>query len=333
MNYYKALNSQVFSKDNFSLVPIRYEDRFNIMKWRNEQIYHLRQANPLTTEDQENYFNSVVSKLFNQDRPEQILFSFLDNGLCIGYGGLVHINWGDRNAEISFIMDTNLESLNFKSLWVTYLDLIGKIAFKDLGLHKIYTYAFDLRPKLYVALAEAGFYHDATLKQHGRFNGNYIDVLIHSKINVLRLRKATANDLETTFNWALDSKIRQYAFSKDIITKEGHTSWFYGKLRNKFCHYFILEDSIGNSLGSIRLDIANQEGLISYLLDSSYHGRGYGRVILELLEKYVTENKLCLDFLVGYVMMDNISSMKIFERLGYEKVLENKILKFTKKIR
>jgi hypothetical protein len=43
MSSYKVLNKQVFSSGNFSIVPIRIEDRFEIMKWRNEQIYYLRQ--------------------------------------------------------------------------------------------------------------------------------------------------------------------------------------------------------------------------------------------------------------------------------------------------
>src|SRR5690606_25383591 len=146
--YYKALNNQTFEKDNFSLVPIRYEDRFDIMKWRNEQLYHLRQQKPLTKEDQNNYFDNVVSKLFEEKQPNQFLFSLLENGKLIGYGGLVHINWIDKNAEISFIMDTSLETNRFNDIWVNYLSLLDKIAFDELNLHKLYTYAFDLRPKL-----------------------------------------------------------------------------------------------------------------------------------------------------------------------------------------
>ena len=72
-------------------------------------MYHLRQDKPLTEEDQEAYFLNVVAKLFEQERPNQLLFSFLDGDKCIGYGGLVHINWIDKNAEISFIMNTSLE--------------------------------------------------------------------------------------------------------------------------------------------------------------------------------------------------------------------------------
>ena len=108
MNSYKVLNNQVYTKDNFSIVPIRYEDRLDIMKWRNEQMYHLRQAKPLTIKDQDDYFENVVSKLFEAEKPNQLLFSFLKNGEFVGYGGLVHINWIDKNAEISFIMNTYL---------------------------------------------------------------------------------------------------------------------------------------------------------------------------------------------------------------------------------
>ncbi len=185
MNCYKALNKQIFTSGDFALVPIRFEDRYDIMQWRNEQIYHLRQNKPLTKEDQDAYFENVVSKLFDQEQPNQILFSFLEKGVCIGYGGLVHINWIDKNAEISFIMNTSLEKERFEEIWLVYLGMIKVIAFDNLALHKIYTYAFDLRPHLYRVLENSGFILDARLKQHCFFNGKYLDVIIHSKFNLL----------------------------------------------------------------------------------------------------------------------------------------------------
>lgn len=180
-NQYKCLSTQRFDWNEFSLVPIRSEDQLLIMKWRNEQIYHLRQAKPLTETDQKNYFDNVVAKLFEQEKPNQILFSFLKNGECIGYGGLVHINWVDRNAEISFIMDTALEEDFFDFHWSSYLSLIEKVAFEQLKFHKIFTYAFDLRPHLYPMLIKNGFAEDACLKEHCYFEGKFIDVLIHAK--------------------------------------------------------------------------------------------------------------------------------------------------------
>jgi RimJ/RimL family protein N-acetyltransferase len=57
------------------------------------------------------------------------------------------------------------------------------VAFQELKLHKIFTYAFDLRPHLYSTLEKCGFYEEARLKEHCFFDGKYIDVIIHRKIN------------------------------------------------------------------------------------------------------------------------------------------------------
>ena len=178
---YTCLSNQNYNKGDFSIVPIRYEDRIDIMKWRNEQIYHLRQAKLLTEDDQNNYFENIVSKLFTEEKPNQILFSFLQGDTCIGYGGLVHINWLDKNAEISFIMNTDLESTYFYEFWSIYLKLIEEIAFRDMKLHKLYVYAFDLRPHLYEMLLKNNYFLDARLKDHCYFKEKYIDVVIHSK--------------------------------------------------------------------------------------------------------------------------------------------------------
>lgn len=183
MNTYKALHKQIFTSGRYSLVPIRFEDRYDIMHWRNEQIYHLRQVKPLTKEDQDVYFENVVAKLFDQEQPNQILFSFLEDGICIGYGGLVHINWIDKNAEVSFIIDTKLESEYFSFQWKNYLQILKQVAFGSLSLHKTYVYAFDLRPHLYMALEEAGYFFDCRLKNHCFYNNEFKDVVIYSLIN------------------------------------------------------------------------------------------------------------------------------------------------------
>lgn len=180
---YKCLNNQVFEVGNFKIVPIRMNDRHDILKWRNEQIFHLRQAEILTEEKQDYYFENIVSKLFGQEKPTQILFSYLENDVCIGYGGLVHINWIDKNAEISFLMNTNLEKNFFQENWKSFLKLIEKVAFQELNLHKIFIYAFDLRPHLYIAAESVGYSKEAILKEHCFFQGDFKDVVIHSKIS------------------------------------------------------------------------------------------------------------------------------------------------------
>ena len=178
---YKVLNNQTFSNGEQSIVPIRMEDRHIIREWRNEQMFHLRQNKLLSEEDQDNYFEMVVKSLFSQDQPNQILFSYIENNECIGYGGLVHINWIDKNAEISFLMKTDVKGKDYESHMIKFMSLIDEVAFKELDFHKLFTYAFDVRPDIYEILEKSGFNKEATLKEHCLFNGKFIDVLIHSK--------------------------------------------------------------------------------------------------------------------------------------------------------
>ena len=196
------------------------------MKWRNEQIYHLRQARPLTDDDQQRYFDNVVSKLYDNPKPDQILFSYLEKGVCIGYGGLVHINWIDRNGEISFIMDTQLEKEHFAEHWSNYLTMLKAVAFDDLGLHKIYTYAFDLRPHLYTMLEANGYKREATLKEHCLFNGEYKDVVLHSLWND---RYEVINYVDCTKEQNLDilalrnrDDVRSWMVNPEVISEENH---------------------------------------------------------------------------------------------------------------
>jgi RimJ/RimL family protein N-acetyltransferase len=183
MNSYLVLKNQLFTHEQYSIVPIRFEDRFSIMKWRNEQIYHLRQIRSITFQEQDIYFNTVIANLFNKKFPNQILFSFLKNEECVGYGGLVHINWNDKNAEVSFLINTELENEYFSIFWLIFLDLLKKVAFDDLAFHKLFVYAYDLRPHLYKILESSGYLFEARLNEHILYNGIYKDVVIYSLIN------------------------------------------------------------------------------------------------------------------------------------------------------
>ena len=185
MRSYKVLKNQVFENGEYCIVPIRSDDRHDIMKWRNDQIYHLRQKELLSKETQDKYFSNVVEKLFDLSSPNQLLFSFLKDQKCVGYGGLVHINWEDKHAEISFVMKTSLENDYFYEYWSEFLDLIEKVAFEEIKFNKIFVYAFDLRPKLYEVLKDSNYIREARLKKHHWFKDDYVDVLIYSKFHNL----------------------------------------------------------------------------------------------------------------------------------------------------
>jgi RimJ/RimL family protein N-acetyltransferase len=323
MKNYSCLTNSVFQQGEFSIVPLRYEDRLDILKWRNEQIYHLRQNKPLTVEDQENYFNTVVDKLFDEEQPNQILFSYLENGKCIGYGGLVHINWIDKNAEISFVMNTTLEVNEFQCNWINYLKLIEKVAFEDLKLHKIFTYAFDLRPHLYQAIEIAGFSKEAVLKEHCLFNNVYSDVVIHSKFNnqneffirdKLSLREADIKDSELLFNWANEINVRTNSISQEPIIWENHLEWFAKKLNDSETKILIL--AFGDKLfGQIRIDLIDSYWNIDYSIDYQFRGKGLGKEIVRLLINKFESYKF-----KATVKKQNKASINVFTNLGFRKM-------------
>ncbi len=181
MQTYKSLSNNQFVLGEYTLLPLRSEDKFLIMKWRNEQMYHLRQTKLLTEEDQENYFNNIIKQLFTEEKPNQLLFSYLQKGTCIGYGGLVHINWLDKNAEVSFLMNTANEKEFESEHWTNFLKLIDKVAFNELNFTKIFCYAYDVRPHLYKHLLANNYLLEARLKNHYLLDDKYYDVVIHSK--------------------------------------------------------------------------------------------------------------------------------------------------------
>lgn len=313
-NKYKILNQQKWADGEYTIVPIRFKDRYKIMQWRNEQIYHLRQSEPLTPEMQDAYFENVVSKLFDLEQPDQILFSLLKGDQSIGYGGLVHINWVDKNAEVSFVMNTSLEEKHFVELWVVFLQLIEKVAFNELKLHKIFTYAFDLRPKLYEALFLVSFKEEARLKKHVIIENTYYDVLIHSKhrsAHELTLRPAKKDDALMIFNWANDEDVRNNALNSNKIQWTDHLLWFDRVLHDpKKCIFiFYLAE---NPVGQIRIEKGSDEWRIDYSVNKNNRGKGIGKKMIDKLLATFPDRTF-----FGEVKSTNIPSQKVFTKCGF----------------
>lgn len=323
MKEYKVLNQQIFEKGNYKIVPVRYSDRYEIMNWRNDQMYHLRQSVLLTKESQDKYFNIVVDKLFDDNKPDQILFSYLECGICIGYGGLVHINWIDKNAEISFLVNPDKNEKEFERHWKIYLSLIEEVAFNELSFHKIFTYAFDLRPKLYPALETSGFLKEAVLKEHCFYSGSYKDVIIHSKINQnIRLREITINDIDLVFEWSNERQTRENSFNSEDISYEEHKQWFERKLKDKNSVYYICE--VENTPSAfLRFDINEDKIVIGINLDIKFRGKNLSYLFLSKGCACIAASQNLP--IVAYIKSSNIPSIKSFEKAGFQKSREIKI--------
>lgn len=181
MRRYKCLNQQVFESKIYQLIPIRDADKYAILEWRNSQINILRQKEILTKEKQERYFKEVVTTLFEEKQPKQLLFSFLADEVLIGYGGLVHINWGSKHAEISFLLSNHVEIAdNYQQLFGIFLHLIEQVA-SNLSFHKIFTFGYATNEERFFPLIKNQFSQEVVLTDHIKIGTQFFDIKIYSK--------------------------------------------------------------------------------------------------------------------------------------------------------
>jgi RimJ/RimL family protein N-acetyltransferase len=144
------------------------------------------------------------------------------------------------------------------------------------------------------------------------------------------LVSATTDDCLLTYSWASNPEIRKYSFNQEPIPFESHQKWFSEKCTSNECFYYILKRG-QNAIGSIRIDLNEhqQVGLISYLIDPSEQKKGYGLTIIELLETKLLDTFRSIK-LRAFVTTENTASIKIFEKAGYSKLLNEEKWVFEK---
>jgi len=180
---YNQLSDIQYNTDCYSIVPIRESDMMMIKEWRNEQMDVLRQSKPLTDEDQKRYFDGPVRASFEQPHPRIMLFSYLLDDRLIGYGGLTNLDWSNKRAEISYLLETSRSSETNREQYTadfsSFLTLMKRIAFEELDLNRLFTETFDIRPLHIAILEHNGFHYEGRMRQHVHMNGQYIDSLLH----------------------------------------------------------------------------------------------------------------------------------------------------------
>lgn len=323
---YKCFQQTEFVNGMYKLIPIRDEDKYSIMKWRNEQIDVLRQKQLLSDQDQETYFSNVIDKLFEVKNPDQLLFSFLEKDQLIGYGGLVHIDWESKVAEISFLTNTERAKVKetFEKDWKNYLYILKHISRDNLCFRKIYTYAYDVRPALYNILLSCGFVQEATMKNHIAINGILYDVLIHSCfLNDLSFRMAIHEDAMLYFNWANDEVVRENSYNQKIISKEEHMAWFAKKLLSSCCRQYLFFIK-GEAVGQVRIDKLEKETIVGISVDKEFRGKGLSSQILKTAcEDYLKQT--CNEAIMAYIKVNNLSSYKSFIKAGFREIEKVKV--------
>ena len=165
----------------FTLRAIQPADIETIRQWRNAQMDVLRQSTVITTEAQQRYFAEKVWPQKPLLQPDQILLAIENYGNFIGYGGLVHVSWRDRRAEVSFLLDPSIESdfQKREEFFAKYLRLLQELAFSDLSLFRLWTETYSHRTGHIRTLESMGFKLEGRLRNHIALNSGFIDAEIH----------------------------------------------------------------------------------------------------------------------------------------------------------
>ncbi len=130
------------------------------------------------------------------------------------------------------------------------------------------------------------------------------------------LRPANEKDMLLLFNWANDSDVRKNALNSEKIELENHKKWYLDKIKDLNSKIYILEKD-DFPLGQIRFDKTDENWNIDYSIDKKYRGLGLGGTIIELGMEQLKEN------LKAIVKIENVSSCKVFENLGFTKAIKN----------
>lgn len=183
MKRYHCMPNPVLSSGVFEIEAVQPQQIENIRRWRNAQIDVLRQKEPIDQEQQRRYFEEQIWPEMLSVTPKNILTSLLRSGEHVGYGGLVHIDWPGRCAEVSFLLDPDIgrDASTYRECHLEFLELIKRLAFRDLNLDYLTTetFACSSRAAHTKNLERAGFVQDGRVSATAVIDGVSVDSLMH----------------------------------------------------------------------------------------------------------------------------------------------------------
>ena len=159
-----------------NLRALELEDLKQLRDWRNS--LHIRQYTReyrlLNMENQIQWFKSLTNDKSNimfgitTKKPQEALI-----GVC----GLTHIDWKNRNAEISIYLGE--KKWQRKGYASDALQALIRYGFFELGLHRLYAIIFQYNKESIKFFEKNGFEFEGLHKEARYWNGKYHDELIY----------------------------------------------------------------------------------------------------------------------------------------------------------
>ena len=164
---------------NYRSLNIR--DAEKIRRWRNNQIKILRQNEIIKKNEKIKYFKKNI--IINNNKLD--LFAIDINEKLIGYGGLVNVSKKFKTAELSFLVDDNINhnSKLYETIFLNFLNFVKNYSFRIKNLRRLYTETYSFRKKHIKILESEGFKLEGIMKMHVVKNKKIYDSLIHGFLN------------------------------------------------------------------------------------------------------------------------------------------------------
>ncbi|MEP1611069.1 MAG: GNAT family N-acetyltransferase [Roseobacter sp.] len=181
---YVVMNDVTLCHGDLSASAIQPEHIEAVRQWRNSQMGVLRQSREITESMQRSYFETHVWPEKKLKDPGKILLIVEEADVLIGYGGLVHINWDYRRAEISFLLNPERAATDEASapVFSVFLHIVERLAFECLGLERLSTETYATRIPYIAALERHGFLCEGRLRSHVQIDGQAVDALLHGRL-------------------------------------------------------------------------------------------------------------------------------------------------------
>ena len=135
---------------------------------------------------------------------------------------------------------------------------------------------------------------------------------------MINARLADEHDIKDIFDWRNDKNTRLQSHNSKEIFWEDHENWYKNSLKDKNIHMLICEESMDKSkIGIVRFDIQNDFSIVSINLSPQMKGMGLGFLCLKNSILRFKKDFEHIKYLVAEIKIDNIPSIRIFEKVGF----------------
>ena len=147
----------------------------------------------------------------------------------------------------------------------------------------------------------------------------------------VEIRPAVISDEEELLHWVNDPEATRFSFRGRSVEYAEHKEWFRDQLASIESEIFIGQLEDGMPIGQIRFSRQSRAWIITYSIESSLRGLGYGK---QLLEKGIEafRDKGHTGLLCAEVHEVNSASVSLFSNLNFSKVKGKKpgLIEFEK---